>query len=176
MRRAKRKSRSEIVQEEIIEERLENGTPELKRKHKLEWERLDFKGLFRRARVTDQLQIDRLFIDKKITGPQHEAGNQYLAALVKSGAFIRSPSFEKSIDASVKDVEKSISSRIMAVSGARGVLRRCGEDSMLLVDLLIGTGRISRPSEIPVIRRGLDALVRFYGTEAFLDPRDIKLF
>ena len=171
--RNRKRSPSDIRSERIVTAGLEHGTEELNRKHHIEWERIDIRGLFRRARVVDQAEIDRLFLKKKISAPQHEAAQSYLAALVRSGAIIRSPSFEESIGGSIKDVEKSISSRIMAVSAARSSLSAAGQKPMMLVDLMVASNRRVRRSELPLVRKGLDLLVRFYGTAQVADPRDL---
>ena len=166
------KSRSRF---EKIEELMEHGTPELNDKHLIEWEQLDPKGYVRRARVADQTELDRLFLLKKISGPQFEAGSRYFAALIKSGSFVRSPSFERGIDSSVKDVEKSISSRIMAVSAARRALKMAGDRSMMIVDLVVASGRRISAAEMDDLLAGLDALSMFYGTQDFIDPRSISI-
>jgi hypothetical protein len=171
--KSKKRSPSDDRSERLTTAGLESGTDELKARHRVEWERLDLKGLFRRARVVDQCEIDRLFLSKEISASQYEAGQEYLASLFKAGSFIKSPSFEASIGGSVKDVEKRISLRIMAASAARSALSRSGIEATRLVDLTVGLNRKVRSRELRVLRRGLDCLARFYGTESVADPRRI---
>ena len=65
------------------------GTPAIHQKHTTVLEKSD-SGIGR-ARVTNQLFIDKLLINKSITIPQHQAAERLLAQAVNAGAYIRSP-------------------------------------------------------------------------------------
>lgn len=150
---------------------IESGTPELKRKHEVKEESLDTRGIFRRSRVTDQCVIDRFFLDKKISVEQYSAGEMYMGLLWKAGTFLRSPSLEREIETKGRDVEKSLSSRIMVISKARSVLRdRCSSDVMLAVDICIGG---NRPVDLVLLRTGLNVLAKHFGLKGMQDPREI---
>jgi len=150
---------------------IECGTEELRSKHVVEFEAIDLRGVFRRARVLDQTYLDTLFLKKQINAPQYSAGEEYLDLLLRAGAFLRSPSLEAGIDQTGREKSRSMASRIMAVSGARTRLRRdAGPDATLAVDLAIGgNARV----EVELLKVGLDVLVSYFGTSGVNDPRDV---
>lgn len=153
----------------IFESMLECGTEELRKKHKVEFERIDVRGIFRRARVTDQNKIDCLFLDKKINAQQYGAAEEYQELLLRSGVFLKSPGFEQGPESTGRDKSRSMASRIMAVSGARSRLRRdAGSNATLAVDLTIGA---NANVDINLLRIGLDVLVSYFGTGNYKDPR-----
>ena len=47
---------------------------------------------FHHMKVTDQVPIDKLLIEKKITVDQHHVGEKYTEIIFKSGANVGSPS------------------------------------------------------------------------------------
>jgi len=147
---------------------IESGTDELKKKFKVEVEKLDSRGIFRRSRVVNQTRIDSLFLDRAIDIAQFSAAELYLELLWKAGIFLRSPSMERSFEVTGKEVEKSISSRILAISGARSKLRKLDPKVALAVDLCIGS---NAPVDIGLLREGLDVLVDHFGISRMADPR-----
>ena len=148
---------------------LECGTSELRRKHRVEWETLDMRGHFRRARVLDQNYIDTLFLEKKISAAQYSAAEEYLALLVKAGCFLMSPGFEEGVASTGSDKSRAMASRIMAISGARSRLRRdCSSEVRLAVDLAIGS---NAKVHIVPLRKGLNVLADYFGTAGDVDPR-----
>jgi hypothetical protein len=153
----------------IFESMLECGTEELRKKHKVEFERIDIRGVFRRARVTDQNKIDCLFLEKKINAQQYGAAEEYQELLLKSGVFLKSPGFEEGPESTGRDKSRSMASRIMAVSGARSRLRRdAGAEATLAVDLTIGA---NATVDLVLLKKGLDVLVSYFGTSNYEDPR-----
>jgi len=150
---------------------IESGTPELKRHHRVEEEKLDSRGIFRRSRVVDQHVMDALFLAGDIRLHQYSAAEMYMALLWKAGAFLRSPSAEKGIDVTGGDVEKSISSRIMVISKARSALRdNCTHDVSLAVDACVVANK--RP-DLALLKIGLNTLARHFGVDRVVDPRDL---
>jgi hypothetical protein len=150
---------------------IESGTPELKKHHQVREEKLDSRGIFRRNRVVDQCEIDRLFLTGDIKLHQYCAGEMYMELLWRAGSFLRSPSMEKEIDVKGGDVEKSMSSRIMVVSRARSILRdRCTPDVIMAVDTCIAS---NKKVDLNLLREGLNVLSRHFGVDRVRDPRDI---
>ena len=148
---------------------MECGTEELREKHKVEWESLDLRGIFRRARVLDQTYVDTLFLEKKISAAQYSAAEEYLALLLKSGSFLASPGFEQGVTVTGSDKSRAMASRIMAISGARSRLRKnASADVRLAVDLAIGA---NVKVHISPLREGLDILANYFGTTGAIDPR-----
>ena len=153
----------------IFESLMECGTEELRKKHRVEFERIDMRGRFRRAKVTDQTKIDCLFLDLKITAPQYSAAEEYMDLLLKSGVFLKSPGFDSGPELTGRDKSRSMASRIMAISGARSRLRKdAGTEATLAVDLAIGA---NANVDIHLLRTGLDVLVSYFGTTGMRDPR-----
>ena len=162
---ASKKNRSRLIFEKIIN----CGTEELREKFQVDFENIDMRGVFKRARVMDQTKIDKLFLDKELSAPQYGAAEEYLSLLVKSGAFLRSPGFESGPDSTGRDKAKSMAARMMAVSGARNKLRKsCGNEVCYVVDMAIGGDAII---DISMLRIGLDARADYFGTRGMSDPR-----
>ena len=155
----------------LFESLIECGTEELRSKHVVEFEAIDLRGVFRRARVLDQTYLDTLFLKKKINAPQYSAGEEYMDLLLRAGAFLRSPSMEAGIEQTGRDKSRSMTSRIMAVSGARTRLRKeAGPEATLAVDLAVGGNTRVR---VDILKLGLDVLVSYFGTSGVNDPRDV---
>ena len=164
-----KKTKSRPTSNFRYENMLECGTSELRDKHRVEWEALDLRGIFRRARVLDQTHVDTLFLEKKISAAQYSAAEEYLALLLKSGVFLASPGFEEGVTVTGSDKSRAMASRIMAISGARSRLRRdASADVRLAVDLAIGAN--VKVHIIP-LREGLDILADYFGTTGAIDPR-----
>jgi len=155
----------------MLESMVACGTEELRQKHRVEFESIDLRGVFKRARVTDQTYIDCLFLEKLITAPQYSAAEEYMYLMLKSGAFLRSPGWEDGPRSTGRDKGKAMSSRIMAISGARDRLRReAGPDATLAVDLAVAS---DAPVSVALLRQGLDVLSMYFGTTGVKDPRKI---
>ena len=164
-----KKTKSRSTSNFRYENMLECGTSELREKYKVEWESLDMRGIFRRARVLDQTYVDTLFLQKKISAAQYSAAEEYLALLLKSGVFVPSPGFEEGVAMTGSDKSRAMASRIMAISGARSRLRRDVDSrARLAVDLAIG-GNLK--VHVAPLRRGLDVLADYFGTTGEVDPR-----
>jgi len=148
----------------------ECGTDELREKHRVEWEGIDLRGVFRRARVLDQTHMDTLFLDRKINAAQYSAAEEYSALLLRAGVFLASPGFDHGVVMTGRDKSRAMSARIMAVSGARSRLRKdAGTEVALAVDLAVGA---NVGVQIDLLRRGLDVLADYFGTSGVTDPRD----
>ena len=153
---------------------IESGTPEHRRKKKIKIEKLDPRGLFRRSRVTNQVWIDELLIARRLTLPQFSAAEMYLELLCRSGVFIKSPSLERGVTMTGRDVAGSIASKIMAISRARTrLIRDGGRDAAHAVEVCLGS---NVPVSVPLLCVGLDVLADYFGISEQKDPRDLMLF
>jgi len=150
---------------------LERGTEELRSKHHVEIEPIDYRGLMRRARVTDQTALDALFLRSVITAPQHCAGDCLLEVIVRSGGTARSSDPSSVSFGSLRDAEKAMSSRIMVASGAYRALKRAGEDASKVTLSVVSNNHLVKGNLLLCLRLGLDELVRYFGTYGVKDPR-----
>ena len=67
---------------------MDVGNPKLHERHQVALEREDGE-VVARARVTDQLAIDRLLLKDKITLIEHKAAEFMLQVCVDAGAFVK---------------------------------------------------------------------------------------
>ena len=134
---------------------LESGTDEYRSKKKVEIERIDHRGIFRRARVTDQTVFDRLFIEEKITREQFSAAEMYLELMGIAGCFLRSPSMEGTERTSGRDIAGSMASKIMVIAKARDRLRKAGSEPLAAVETCLS---LDKDVDINQLRIGLNAL------------------
>ena len=71
---------------------MDVGNPKLHERHKVVLEKEEGE-VVSRARVTDQLAIDRLLLKDKITSIEHKAAEFMLQVFVDAGAFVKSVNF-----------------------------------------------------------------------------------
>jgi len=150
---------------------LERGTPELRNHHHVALESIDLRGLMQRARVTDQCELDRLFLARTISAPQHSAGECFLDVLVKSGGTPRSSDPDAVSMGTFRDAEGSISSRIMIASGAHQALRRASHQAQKTTIIVVLENKKIKSALFNALYEGLDSLVSFFGTSGVRDPR-----
>ncbi len=138
---------------------IESGTKEYRSKKRIEIEHIDHKGIFRRSRVVDQTQFDKLFIEDQINRKQYSAAEMYLNLMGIAGCFLRSPSLEPGIRTNGRDVSGAMAGKILVIASARDRLRQSGMESLIAVETCLS-------SEVHVnlvhLKRGLDALSRFF--------------
>lgn len=150
---------------------LERGTPELRRKHRVEAEPIDLRGLMKRHRVIDQCELDRLFLCRWISASQHSAGENFMDALVRSGATPRSSDPDSISFGTLRDAEGSISARIMIASGAHRALSKCSPLAREVTIIVVLEDSKLKSKFLDPLREGLNSLVRFFGTAGVRDPR-----
>jgi len=158
---------------EIFNPNMEKGTDELRRKHRVVTEAMDLRSLYTRARVEDQHLIDTLFINKEITAAQHSAGECFMDVIVRSGGTPRSCDPSAVSFGSLRDAERSMSSRIMIASGAFRALSEAGEEASS-VTLIVICQQVRNKLDkhmLEFLRKGLNALSRHFGTAGIRDPR-----
>ncbi len=137
------------------------GNPKLHEQHKVVLEKEDGEPVAR-ARVTDQLQIDKMLLGGLITDVEHKAGEYILQTLVDAGAFVRGVNMEST----------GSSSRFKKTNYTHGLIRlrdviNCieqavGEDTTQIIVMCMAKD-ISPPAEdLVMFRTGLQALDRDY--------------
>jgi hypothetical protein len=135
---------------------IESGTEEYQRKKRVEVERIDARGVFRRSRVVDQTAFDKLFIEGDINRKQFSAAEMYLELMGIAGCFLRSPSMSGSERVSGRDVGGNMASKILVISKARDSLRRSGQDALIAVEACLAN---DVKVDLESLKLGLDALV-----------------
>lgn len=138
---------------------IESGTKEYQKKKKIELEKIDPKGIFRRAKVLDQKVFDKLFIEEHITANQFAAANMYLELMGIAGAFLRSPSMEGSEKSTGRDVADSMAAKIMVIAKARDALRKSGVAPMHAVESCVAFDEVVSLDDL---KTGLDVLVKHF--------------
>ena len=154
---------------------IESGTPELQGKHLvvLEDVAIDLRHSLRRARVSDQSELDKLFLERRITMKQFVAGEEYLAVLSRSGAFPQSSGFEKGPATSGREAEGRIIGRAMLASRPRRlVIKFCGPKALLVLDAAVMSSQRLSSEWVEELRKALDILVPHFRVDAE-DPRDL---
>lgn len=151
---------------------MEVGTEELQKKHKIEVESIDYRGLMRRARVSDQTALDTLFLRRSITAPQHSAGESFLDVVVRSGGTPRSSDPSAVSFGTLRDAERAMSSKIMIASGAYRALAQAGAEAERATIIVVSEINLPSAKLLPLVKRGLNALVRYFGTSGVRDPRE----
>jgi hypothetical protein len=150
---------------------IESGTDELNRRHSVVIDDLDHRGIFQRARVEDQREIDRLFVRRSISAPHHGAAEMFLDACEASGMAPRSCSLEAAPSSPLHKVGTVLAMRRLAFSGAyRSMGKASEEGARSVLHIVVSNARI--PISVYVIS-ALDALVQWYGTGGIEDPRQI---
>jgi hypothetical protein len=148
---------------------IESGTDELKKRHSVVIDDLDPRGIFQRARVEDQCEIDRLFVRRDITAPQHGAAELFLDACQDSGMFPKSCSLEASIGNPLYKVGTILAMRRIAFSRPYRKMEeksKAGADFVLRIVVSNERRRVNWDIDV-----ALDALVEWYGTGSLEDPR-----
>ena len=163
-----------ISRSDFFTAHLEQGTPELRTHHHVALEPIDLRGLMQRARVVDQCELDRLFLARYISAPQHNAGECFLDVLVKSGATPRSSDPDSISMGTFRDAEGSISSRIMVASGAHDALRKSSPDAQRTTIIVVLKNEKIKAKLFDALHEGLNQLVRFFGTGGMKDPRGAR--
>jgi len=146
---------------ELFTPNMEAGTEELRAKHRIEIENIDLRGLMRRARVADQTALDTLFLES------------FLDAIVRSGGTPRSSDPSAVSFGTLRDAERSMSSKIMIASGAYRALAGAGAEAERATIIVVSTNKIPSTKLLPLIKQGLNSLVYYFGTKGMRDPREV---
>lgn len=160
-----------LSRSDLFSPNLERGTDELRLRHRVEIQPIDLRGLMRRAVVTDQTAIDKLFLRKKITAPQHSAGESLLDVIVKAGGTPRSSDPSATMGGTLRDAERAMSSRIMVASGAYRALALSGSDVERVTIHVVTKDLLPSGRLLHLLRKGLDSLTYYFGTGGVRDPR-----
>tara|TARA_R100001480_G_scaffold11734_1_gene20426 strand:- start:29 stop:436 length:408 start_codon:yes stop_codon:yes gene_type:complete len=113
-------------------------------------------------RVTNQTPIDKLLIEKTISIDQHHVGTKYTEIVFKSGAYLRSPSWE------FRDMKNNHTpppppTRTLVLSGVQKYLQKEASSSVeILLWNVVAREKTPRDHEIDPLRFGLDILSDYW--------------
>jgi len=131
----------------------ETGTNELHKRHKTSLEQGD--GGFLRVKVTDQLYIDRLLLDKKIEVSHHITAEWILHQATKANVYVKTPSMDDTFGGGSGD--KYTNGLLVFSRTMNKIKKKFGEEAERIVfDIVVDDLRITDKSKISKLKEILD--------------------
>ena len=153
------------------------GTRQLESHHEMALEQVDgTKNIFR-ARVVDQLEIDRLFHAGEINKHQYAMAERLFDLAVKAGCYVRGINISELIMSGGPptgvDVGSVVGLRALAFTRAcRAIRQKAGEGTAKWVcAVVVDNRKAERPEELTALRMGLNALREHWEPRVRRDPR-----
>ena len=139
---------------------MDVGNPKLHERHKVVLEKADGE-VVSRARVTDQLAIDRLLLKDKITSIEHKAAEFMLQVFVDAGAFVKSVNFNST--PSTRFQKSNYNYGLLRLRDTANCIEGAvGEDYAYMVINGIAQDKEFADEEIPIFRMAMQQLDRDY--------------
>jgi hypothetical protein len=139
---------------------MDVGNPKLHEKHDVVLEKEDGE-VVSRARVTDQLAIDRLLLKDKITSIEHKAAEFMLQVFVDAGAFVKSVNFNST--PSTRFQKSNYNYGLLRLRDTANCIEGAvGEDYAYMVINGIAQDKEFADEEIPIFRMAMQQLDRDY--------------
>ena len=139
---------------------MDVGNPKLHERHKVVLEKEDGE-VVSRARVTDQLAIDRLLLKDKITSIEHKAAEYMLQVFVDAGAFVKSVNFNST--PSTRFQKSNYNYGLLRLRDTANCIEGAvGEDYAYMVINGIAQDKEFADEEIPIFRMAMQQLDRDY--------------
>ena len=139
---------------------MDVGNPKLHERHKVVLEKEDGE-VVSRARVTDQLAIDRLLLKDKITSIEHKAAEFMLQVFVDAGAFVKSVNFNST--PSTRFQKSNYNYGLLRLRDTANCIEGAvGEDYAYMVINGIAQDKEFADEEIPIFRMAMQQLDRDY--------------
>ena len=135
----------------------ELGNKELRERHTYSIDKGEHTP-FHHMRVTNQTPIDQLLIEKTISIDQHHVGIRYTEVVFKSGAYLRSPSWE------FRDMKNNHTpppppTRALILTGVQKYLQKQASPRVeILLWNVLAKEKTPRENDINPLRFGLDML------------------
>ena len=131
----------------------ETGTNELHKRHKTSLEQGD--GGFLRVKVTDQLYIDRLLLDKKIEVSHHITAEWILHQATKANVYVKTPSMDDTFGGGSGD--KYTNGLLVFSRTMNKIKKKFGKEAERIVfDIVVNDLRITDKSKISKLKKILD--------------------
>ena len=139
---------------------MDVGNPKLHERHDVVLEKADGE-VVSRARVTDQLAIDRLLLKDKITSIEHKAAEFMLQVFVDAGAFVKSVNFNST--PSTRFQKSNYNYGLLRLRDTANCIEGAvGEDYAYMVINGIAQDKEFTDEEIPIFRMAMQQLDRDY--------------
>ena len=139
---------------------MDVGNPKLHERHDVVLEKADGE-VVSRARVTDQLAIDRLLLKDKITSIEHKAAEYMLQVFVDAGAFVKSVNFNST--PSTRFQKSNYNYGLLRLRDTANCIEGAvGEDYAYMVINGIAQDKEFADEEIPIFRMAMQQLDRDY--------------
>jgi hypothetical protein len=139
---------------------MDVGNPKLHERHDVVLEKADGE-VVSRARVTDQLAIDRLLLKDKITSIEHKAAEFMLQVFVDAGAFVKSVNFNST--PSTRFQKSNYNYGLLRLRDTANCIEGAvGEDYAYMVINGIAQDKEFADEEIPIFRMAMQQLDRDY--------------
>ena len=139
---------------------MDVGNPKLHERHEVVLEKEDGE-VVSRARVTDQLAIDRLLLKDKITSIEHKAAEYMLQVFVDAGAFVKSVNFNST--PSTRFQKSNYNYGLLRLRDTANCIEGAvGEDYAYMVINGIAQDKEFADEEIPIFRMAMQQLDRDY--------------
>ena len=139
---------------------MDVGNPKLHERHDVVLEKEDGE-VVSRARVTDQLAIDRLLLKDKITSIEHKAAEYMLQVFVDAGAFVKSVNFNST--PSTRFQKSNYNYGLLRLRDTANCIEGAvGEDYAYMVINGIAQDKEFADEEVPIFRMAMQQLDRDY--------------
>ena len=139
---------------------MDVGNPKLHERHQVTLEKEDGEGVSR-ARVTDQLEIDRLLLADKITSLEHKAAEYLLQVFVDAGVFVKT--VHMNAISSGRFAKSNYNYGLLWFKDTAGVIEEAvGEDAAVMVFNAIAKDLPVLDNELPFFRLAMQALDKNY--------------
>ena len=139
---------------------MDVGNPKRHERHDVVLEKADGE-VVSRARVTDQLAIDRLLLKDKITSIEHKAAEFMLQVFVDAGAFVKSVNFNST--PSTRFQKSNYNYGLLRLRDTANCIEGAvGEDYTYMVINGIAQDKEFADEEIPIFRMAMQQLDRDY--------------
>jgi 4-hydroxy-L-threonine phosphate dehydrogenase PdxA len=139
---------------------MDVGNPKLHERHEVALEKEDGE-VVSRARVTDQLEIDRLLLANKITSLEHKASEYLLQVFVDAGVFVKTVNMNAI--SSGRFAKSNYNYGLLRFRDTAGVIEEAvGEDAAVMVFNAIAKDLPVLDNELPFFRLAMQALDKNY--------------
>ena len=166
---AKSKNKKTITSGQNFEDVYLNdvGTSQLHQRHSVGIEKL---GKMGRAVVLDQHIIDKLFVRKLLTSPQHSVADKYNSLICKSGAYGQSPSFER-VSHTNNDTQRPLPRALILLNVQRIIVDSCGrtKENQFWLVMVRNPKRVTE-EEVDAVSDCCDALLERWTVGFSLNP------
>ena len=152
------------------------GTRQLESHHEMALEQVDgTKNIFR-ARVVDQLEIDRLFHAGEIIKHQYAMAERLFDLAVKAGCYVRGINISELIMSggppTGTDIGSVVGLRALAFTRAvRAMRMKVGGVAQWVCAVVVDNRKAEQPEELTALRMGLNALREHWEPRVRRDPR-----